>query len=287
MTPLERVLSRLPNPRRVRGGYEDRCPAHDDRQASLAISTGEDGRVLLYCHAGCQTPAVVDAMGLTLPDLFPGNSGSWNRPWVTAPPPVTRRLEPPEKVKKVHATPEKAALAYRRGQPDRTWIYRDADGTEIGRVVRWNCSWASKVIRPLAVAPNGWVCGSPPPPRGLYRLPEILADKAAIVWLCEGEKCADWVASLGFLGTTTWGGAKGVQHANLMPLSGRHVVIVPDHNDAGIGYARDCIDLLSGVAAKLQVVPPQCFPWNQDIADLTAEAAMKALKSATDELTLI
>jgi len=45
------------------------CPAHDDRHASLSISWDHD-KVLLHCHAGCDTAAIVQALGLTLADLF-------------------------------------------------------------------------------------------------------------------------------------------------------------------------------------------------------------------------
>ena len=49
---VARVLSRVqakPNGR----GWMARCPAHDDRTPSLSIAQGDDGRVLLKCHAGC------------------------------------------------------------------------------------------------------------------------------------------------------------------------------------------------------------------------------------------
>lgn len=46
-----------------------RCTAHDDRRASLSISRGDDGRVLLHCHAGCAPEAVLAAAGLTMADL--------------------------------------------------------------------------------------------------------------------------------------------------------------------------------------------------------------------------
>lgn len=45
------------------------CPAHDDRAPSLSITNGE-ARVLLKCHAGCDIEAIVDAIGLTMADLF-------------------------------------------------------------------------------------------------------------------------------------------------------------------------------------------------------------------------
>jgi len=35
------------------------CPAHDDREPSLAIRDGDDGRVLVHCHAGCEQRDVI------------------------------------------------------------------------------------------------------------------------------------------------------------------------------------------------------------------------------------
>jgi putative DNA primase/helicase len=49
-----------------------RCPAHPDRSASLSISKGRDGRVLVNCFAGCAVTAVLKASGLRLRDLFAG-----------------------------------------------------------------------------------------------------------------------------------------------------------------------------------------------------------------------
>ena len=47
-----------------------RCPAHDDRRPSLAVSL-EDDRVLIHCFAGCTPHEVVGAIGMELSDLFP------------------------------------------------------------------------------------------------------------------------------------------------------------------------------------------------------------------------
>ncbi len=47
-----------------------RCPAHDDREPSLSISAGDEGRVLVCCHAGCPQAAVVAA--LKARGLWPG-----------------------------------------------------------------------------------------------------------------------------------------------------------------------------------------------------------------------
>ncbi|MCX6539231.1 MAG: AAA family ATPase [Acidobacteria bacterium] len=71
-TPLDRFLAALPRPAQQNGGgWMARCPAHEDDRASLSITTGDDGRVLLKCHAGCQAAAITAAMSLELRDLFP------------------------------------------------------------------------------------------------------------------------------------------------------------------------------------------------------------------------
>jgi DNA primase len=39
-----------------------RCPVHDDRSPSLAISAGKDGKVLVRCHAGCDQRELIAAL---------------------------------------------------------------------------------------------------------------------------------------------------------------------------------------------------------------------------------
>ena len=39
-----------------------RCPAHDDRDPSLSICDADDGKVLVYCHAGCDQEKVITAL---------------------------------------------------------------------------------------------------------------------------------------------------------------------------------------------------------------------------------
>lgn len=70
MSPLDLVLSKLTRPKRSGAGWVARCAAHDDRQASLSVGVGEDGRVLMKCFAGCELPTIVAALGLELRDLF-------------------------------------------------------------------------------------------------------------------------------------------------------------------------------------------------------------------------
>lgn len=65
------ILSRLEKVRKCGKGWIAKCPAHEDRSASLSVSIGDDGRVLINDFGGCHVTAVLDAMSLKLSDLFP------------------------------------------------------------------------------------------------------------------------------------------------------------------------------------------------------------------------
>jgi putative DNA primase/helicase len=80
MTPLDLVLAKLDGRVRRSGrSYQARCPAHEDRSPSLSIREGHDGRVLLHCHAGCDTREVLAEIGLGFRDLFPSTARSRGR----------------------------------------------------------------------------------------------------------------------------------------------------------------------------------------------------------------
>ena len=68
---LELLLSFLDGVKSAGAGYTARCPGHDDNRNSLSVSPGENGGIVLHCHAGCQTPAVLAALDLTMQDLAP------------------------------------------------------------------------------------------------------------------------------------------------------------------------------------------------------------------------
>ncbi len=80
MRPIDLVLERLKRVKKSHSGWTALCPAHDDKSPSLTVSEGDDGRVLLHCHAGCTPAAIVASIGLTLADLF-----SKTETWLPAP----------------------------------------------------------------------------------------------------------------------------------------------------------------------------------------------------------
>ena len=69
--PLQSILDRLDGVKAEgTGRWSARCPAHEDRVASLSVSRGNDGRALIYCHAGCKARDIVERIGLRVTDLF-------------------------------------------------------------------------------------------------------------------------------------------------------------------------------------------------------------------------
>ena len=72
MTQSDVILAQLD---KVRSAGRDQwmacCPAHEDRNPSLSIKVGNDGRVLINCFAGCTALDILHSMGLELTDLYP------------------------------------------------------------------------------------------------------------------------------------------------------------------------------------------------------------------------
>ena len=62
MTAFDRFLDQLEGVQRRGNTASARCPAHDDRKASLSVSHARDFHgVVLHCHVGCTTEDIVAA----------------------------------------------------------------------------------------------------------------------------------------------------------------------------------------------------------------------------------
>jgi hypothetical protein len=70
LTALEAAGSRTTGPDRA-GEYSSLCPAHKDSSASLRWRVSRDGRALLFCHAGCEMAAILEALGLDPYRVYP------------------------------------------------------------------------------------------------------------------------------------------------------------------------------------------------------------------------
>lgn len=66
---LTDFLALFPTLVEERDGWLVECPGHADSKPSLRVAVSDKGKVLLRCRAGCETRAVLDAMGLSFGDL--------------------------------------------------------------------------------------------------------------------------------------------------------------------------------------------------------------------------
>lgn len=73
--PTARVIAALEShdckPKKSGDGWQSKCPAHDDRKASLSVGEGSEGKAILHCHAGCRLDDVISALNLEKQNLFP------------------------------------------------------------------------------------------------------------------------------------------------------------------------------------------------------------------------
>lgn len=215
---LQAVLDRLDGVRRTNSGFQARCPVHDDQHASLSVSRGEDGRILLHCHAGCPVLDICRTIGLRLSDLFSPD---------------------PHSIIRIAAT----------------YDYRDTKGQLLYQVVRF-ASKKKKFAQRRPDGKNSWIWNLKRTPRVLYRLPELLAaspDEWAFV--VEGEKDADRLASLGLVATTCPQGAgKWNKLSDDSALHGRRIAIIADKDEAGRKHAADVAMRLSNRAREIRII---------------------------------
>lgn len=75
MSDIAELLTRLDKVTGKHPQWQARCPAHKDKSPSLSIKEVEDGKILLHCFAGCGASDIMDAIGMSLSDLFPKADG--------------------------------------------------------------------------------------------------------------------------------------------------------------------------------------------------------------------
>ena len=112
-----------------------------------------------------------------------------------------------------------------------------------------------KWIRPMKLNGDGYTLGEPEYQYGkpLYRLHDLGTRPADPVIVVEGEWCADALAKIGALATTS-GAADSAGKTDWQPLAGRSVTIWPDNDEAGQRYADAVADALLALGCSVCLV---------------------------------
>ena len=207
-------VDRLDGVQLSRKGVMARCPNHDDRKPSLSVSQGEQGGVVVHCHAGCTTPDVVAALGLSMVDLMGAPYVSAVYDYTNAAGDVLYSVERWENPKDFRCRPGLAPVANARDSlplpGDRVLFRRSA------------IDWAREHNQPIYVV--------------------------------EGEKDVMTLVNQAIPATcnVTGSGAWFPHYAE--ELRGLDVIVVADNDDAGCRHAWTVAKSLAGVAANVSVM---------------------------------
>lgn len=132
-----------------------------------------------------------------------------------------------------------SASAVRDGyKPQALHEYTASDGTPLYYRIRLkHPETGKKWIRPMKLNGVGYVLGEPEFSSGkpLYRLHDLARRPDEPLFVVEGEPCADVLAKLGVLATTS-GAADSASKADWQPCAGRTAFIWPDNDEAGKRY---------------------------------------------------
>jgi len=239
-------------------GYMCRCPCHDDRKASLSV-TVKDTKILVTCHAGCETLAIMQTIGLPMSDLFLDSNGG----------PVRDSDE------------EKGWLWEEQGLLAATYIYQN--GCEKLRSknkdFRWRVKDNSKKYG------YSWTLGKEPNKiePGLYRQQKVIAGVAAggRVHIIEGEKDVHTIERLGWVGTTSPHGGGGKSASKKWKVEyNEHfrdadVAVLCDHDLQGKEHAANVAKNLHGIAAAVRVIDLPGLEVKEDISDWVAKGGTR------------
>jgi len=176
---------------------------------------------------------------------------------------VGRATSHPPKRKKAEAPVDELGPATAK------WDYLDAAGNLIACVYRYDPAPGRKEFRPWDAKRRKM---APPEPRPLYNQPGIAVAEQVI--LVEGEKCAQALIEAGISATTAMHGANApVDKTDWSPLAGKAVLIWPDRDKPGFGYAEAASQavLMAGATSCAILLPPDAKQEGWDAADALAE----------------
>lgn len=171
-------------------------------------------------------------------------------------------------------------------RPEALHTWTNAAGDPLYWTIKARLPSGNKVMRPMFSDGGRFRLGRPKFERGqapLYRLEHLtLAPGADPVLIVEGESCADALARLGLVATTS-GSASSAAAADWTPLAGREVLIWPDNDDPGRAYAAEVAAILRGLGCRVRMLDPaalglakggDCADWLHERPGATAAAVL-------------
>ena len=155
-----------------------------------------------------------------------------------------------------------------RGRIVTTYDYTDGAGALLFQVVRLDGPSGKDFRQRRPDGADGWIWSLGSVRRVPYRLHE-LAEQPSIVW-AEGEKDVDRLEAVGFVATTSPGGADGFREEyaeQLERLGVREVVILPDNDAPGRKYAARVAEACRRHGLQVRMLALPDLPPKGDVSD--------------------
>lgn len=212
-----------------------KCPAHEDRQASLHVAPGSEQPVVMHCQADCDINSVLEAGNVDIQQLLADRDTDHFRlaedEWTPA------------------------------GPASHCYDYTDEEGNLLYQVLRIPPQEpdGSKTFRQRHRDPSkkgGWAWSMAGVRRVLYRLPEVIQaiSEGRTIYLVEGEKDVESLRQRGFVATTAPMGAGKWDDSYTEVLCNANIVIIADADEPGRKHAREVREQLIECAASVEVV---------------------------------
>ena len=242
----------------VKKHYQDKaqctCPAHEDNHASLTITRGQE-KILMHCHAGCRIEDILQAVGLTMADLFYeeiSTGSSWKA-----------YLERREN-RKVEAVYPYISM---NGNYAFTKIRLQGKKMLYGRVEKERFTYglggkSRKELKAVYV------------PSGIAAISKAVSERKPL-FLPEGEKDVDTLIKQGYVAAFTYGGASDWLAEMAQVCKGAVVYILADNDEPGRRVATTIYKDLQGVAKRAVVIVPMPDIPKADISDYFAAGHSK------------
>ncbi|WP_228482121.1 AAA family ATPase [Lysobacter sp. H21R4] len=157
--------------------------------------------------------------------------------------------------------------APRSPSPAAVYDYVDEQGEILFQVER---RAGHKFLQRRPDASGGWVYKVDGVRQVPYRLPELIANPDALVFVVEGEKDVDNLRAVGLLATCNAGGAGKWRDHHSEHLRGRDVVILPDNDKGGRDHADTVRESLAGIARSVRVLDLPGLAVKGDVSDWLA-----------------
>lgn len=212
---LNEIISRFNGVKSIgENSYQVQCPAHKDDKASLTISE-EDGKILLYCHAGCDTKNILNAIGLQEKDLF-------NNPPKDSKPKIVKE-----------------------------YYYTDEDNKPLYKVIRYE----PKSFVQAKYDNGKWVYKMTGVRYVLYNLHNVSKSDEIYFVEGEKDadnlNSIGLVATTTVSGASSFS-KRAKEYCEL--LKGKTVFIIPDNDNPGYKYAEDISKALEGIAKSTKIL---------------------------------